>query len=106
VAAALSLDDDAGAARVERALAPVHRPDCPDQLGEISVLDEVSLRTLLDGLEDQPLVRECGQDEDPAIRETLGHGSAQAETIAITAARQLEVQQHNVWPDLRYHRYA
>ena len=95
LAAVHPADDDPGAAGVEGALSPVHGPDRPDQLGQVDVLDHEALRALLDGLQDQPLIRGTGQHEHPDVGVALGYRGAQGQAVALAACGQPQIEEHH-----------
>ena len=95
LAAVHPADDDPGAAGVEGALPPVHGPDRPDQLGQVHVLDHEALRALLDGLQDQPLIRGTRQHEHPDVGVALGYRGAQGQAVALAAGGQPQIEEHH-----------
>ena len=88
-------DHNPGAAGVEGALPPVHGPDRPDQFGQVHVLHDEALRALLDGLQDQPLIRRTGQHEHPDVGAALGDRGAQGQAVALAAVGQPQIQEHH-----------
>ena len=90
------LDDQVGAARVERGMPPVHGPDDPGQLDRVHVLERVPARAAAQRADEESLVEKGGEDNDGRVRAPAAQRGAHVQALGGGGVAELEVEQHHI----------